>query len=332
MSRTIHTLHDLAISLECTHSGLAEALRAILRYKGATQRKGQPSEEADMTWVFCVEDVLPEVPSGTRQIGEQEHEIEVFQNGDDYYLRHPEIVVQIDAEAQHVEGHARPSLTQASQEQQPALFYIAILSLVVLLQHRGAVVLHAAALARAQRGLLLVGHSGSGKSTTTFSLVRQGWGYLSDDTVLLRHRDDRIEALSFRKDFCIAPEAAVFFPELGESPWPNSLSNAAKWSVDVQALYDAPALKRCDPQRMLFPSVEPEGSSHVKPMSDKEAFLRLVYQTPIWVARGSRESVLYTEMLRRLLSQTVSYRLFLGEDALDAPEKLDELVSSVMVA
>lgn len=68
-----------------------------------------------------------------------------------------------------------------------------------LLRALGLYGLHAAGLvARIGCGLLLVGDSGYGKSTLTIGLVRQGWGYLSDDAVLLRRVSEEIEAVALR--------------------------------------------------------------------------------------------------------------------------------------
>lgn len=45
--------------------------------------------------------------------------------------------------------------------------------------------IHAAALARGERGLILVGDSGAGKTTLTFELAARGFEYLTDDLVVL---------------------------------------------------------------------------------------------------------------------------------------------------
>jgi hypothetical protein len=49
-----------------------------------------------------------------------------------------------------------------------------------------ALVLHAGAVTSDGLAVLLIGHSGRGKSTLTLELVRRGWGFLSDDFAVLR--------------------------------------------------------------------------------------------------------------------------------------------------
>lgn len=51
-----------------------------------------------------------------------------------------------------------------------------MVSLLWLLRNHGLYALHANALVKDKVGILLVGHTGSGKTTAALSLIRQGWG------------------------------------------------------------------------------------------------------------------------------------------------------------
>lgn len=53
------------------------------------------------------------------------------------------------------------------------------------LRSRGLQLAHGAAVGRGGRGILLTGRGGSGKSTTSLSLVTEGWQYVADDYCLL---------------------------------------------------------------------------------------------------------------------------------------------------
>lgn len=330
MLKTTYTLHDLTISLACSDPELRQLLQATLAYKGATPFENEEAGASDIELVFHLEDDLPCLSEEARLLREQDHQIEVFGEGGAYYLRHPDAVVHISPEAQRVEGHVRRGLAVRRADQPPTLFYLLIVSLVVLLQRRDIVVVHAAALARNDRGVLLIGHSGSGKTTTAFNLVRQGWGYLSDDTLLLRRRGGRVEALPFRKEFCILPEMAARFPELRDADWPPSLSNPAKWSIDMGALYGAPRVVQCEPALLLFTGVEADEPTRLQPMSDKEAFVRLVYQTALHLTRDAHSDQLHMRMLRDLIAQTSAHSMLLGRDVLEQPDRLDALVAGVL--
>src|SRR4029078_7881765 len=58
-------------------------------------------------------------------------------------------------------------------------------------------------------GALIVGPSGSGKSTLTLQLAKAGWGYLSDDELLLSVVGEAVEARRFRSFFAVAPASAA---------------------------------------------------------------------------------------------------------------------------
>ncbi len=73
--------------------------------------------------------------------------------------------------------------------------------LMEVMKRRGRFPLHAGCVAKEGRGLLLAGTSGSGKSTLTAALVRDGWDFLSDDTVFIAPQADMTIGLGlFRRD------------------------------------------------------------------------------------------------------------------------------------
>jgi hypothetical protein len=63
-------------------------------------------------------------------------------------------------------------------------------------QSRTGLILHAAALARQGRGLLLPGATGAGKSTLTAWLVGQGFDYLTDELVFVPWQSGVIQAFT----------------------------------------------------------------------------------------------------------------------------------------
>ena len=75
--------------------------------------------------------------------------------------------------------------------------------------------LHAAGLALHGKGVLVPGASGSGKSTTSVTLVRAGFDFLSDDTVFLTSSADGIWVAGFPDEVDVTDSTVARIPELG---------------------------------------------------------------------------------------------------------------------
>jgi hypothetical protein len=62
--------------------------------------------------------------------------------------------------------------------------------LAALLIQRGMLVLHGNAVEKGGKALVFMGHSGGGKSTLAYALMRQGWNLLADDLVVVTESGD----------------------------------------------------------------------------------------------------------------------------------------------
>ncbi|MDX9834190.1 MAG: hypothetical protein RBT36_03140 [Desulfobulbus sp.] len=78
----------------------------------------------------------------------------------------------------------------------------------LLAQQDDGLALHAGAVIRDGRVLLLPGESGSGKSTLTGWLISQGCGYLTDELVLIPAQG-KLQTLSFTRPLCIKHGSAA---------------------------------------------------------------------------------------------------------------------------
>jgi hypothetical protein len=141
-----------------------------------------------------------------------------------------------------------------------------VFGLLKLLRPRGVYSLHAAGLVTpAGRGVLIVGPSGSSKSTLTMGLVRQVWQYLSDDAVLLRQHATGVTALAFRTPCYVDTSAAATYADL---PWgaavPDRLGRSRQ-HLRLADSYPGCAIRHCLPQVLFFASIVPESHSTVCP-------------------------------------------------------------------
>jgi hypothetical protein len=135
-----------------------------------------------------------------------------FELGDQLYLAFKE----------GVRALGRPGLGCVSfsiVESEPANLFTAThlmltILLVELLKRRDCYSMHAAGFTKHGKAILIPGTSGAGKSTLAITLLRGGFGYLSDDMTFLRRRLDRLEVLGFPEDVDVSDQTIRFFPEL----------------------------------------------------------------------------------------------------------------------
>lgn len=94
--------------------------------------------------------------------------------------------------------------------------------------------LHAAALVRDGRGLLLAGPSGSGKSTLAYAAARAGYQVLAEDVVFLQ-QCPRLRVWGMPGFLHLSPEARAHFPELAGRRPVRLANGKLKIAVDLRA-------------------------------------------------------------------------------------------------
>jgi hypothetical protein len=109
---------------------------------------------------------------------------------------------------------------------QAALFY--------LLECRGFLGIHAAALARGGCGLLLRGASGQGKTTLAYAAARRGFQALSEDVVWVEV--ERAAWWGAPWTFHLLPDARRLFPELAGKPLERQPNGEVKLAVELESV------------------------------------------------------------------------------------------------
>ena len=213
-----------------------------------------------------------------------------------------------------------PDFDRYSPFEQREFFLLGLLMLLRPFGHYG---LHACGLERHGVGLLLVGSSGSGKTTTSLNLIAQGWRYLSDDAVLLSSREGnpvRVEA--FRRGFSCTPETLKHFSEL--------TSSAEFGDPDGKRIVylDGSFTPTCTPSLIVFPRVS-SGATHAQPLTSAQSLIRLCQQSA-GIMTDTAVSQGQLEVLKVLVGQAQSFDLQLGRDALENPALADTLINQAL--
>ena len=199
-----------------------------------------------------------------------------------------------------------------------------LLPLSELLASRGLHMIHAAALERNGRGVMIPGLSGSGKTTCCISLIRAGYRCLSDDKPFLRGNGSRIELLAFPERIDVTERTISFFPELGAALQGDLTTGHRKKQFHPEALYPGSTAETGQPDLILFPQISGESKSRLEKLSKIRALETLLPHT--LVVLDPELSECRFDLLARLVEGAECYTLHFGHDVLDLPRLVGPLL------
>jgi len=312
---------DLRVALTGPPSAALEASREALAYKGFDPAEGPADLTLDLSLQdppVVVEGLTP--PESAIQVGRCAAGFVVERGGAGFVL---------DTALRSATAHRLPQEKDWDRQAAQDVFLAVTTSLGLLLHSLGYYALHAVGLCRGGRGYLLVGGSDSGKSTTALALVRQGWQPLSDDSLLLHEAGGTVRATGFRRDFCVDPDAADLFPELAGRSWPRQQSDPDKWRVDVAELYGVGNAGACEPRVLLFPEIGRCAESRLLPLPLPDALPLLLRHSAFPLHHDGPAAHAHVAAMGRLVKQCTVRRLVLGRDAIEATERVAELLLSI---
>ncbi|MFB6230875.1 MAG: hypothetical protein ABEL04_06935, partial [Salinibacter sp.] len=302
-----YQLHGFCVRARSHNSTVSRLLRRTLQFKGARYEGEEAPLTADgveVTLDVSVDRAPASPPENAHYIDMTGHaELGAWRTSGRMILRQKDMTVDLHPSAGLAEAAVPPDpfTSRPDRWHSSQLSYLVAISLAILLRAHSWFPLHAAGLTREGRGVLLTAGSGSGKSTAALSLVRNGWGYLSDDTVLLRSEDGWIRAYSFRRDFCVDPSLKAHFPELDDPEWPPAPNDASKWRVDPSQIYPGHPAAACTPSLVVLPTLADAPESHVEPVGTRSALEELLNQGGFFLAPGSDAADRHLTVLRQLV-------------------------------
>ena len=176
-------------------------------------------------------------------------------------------------------------------------------------------------------GLLIVGPSGTGKSTLTFQLTANGWGYLSDDSIFLKETATGIRAQGLRKDFAFKQDTiAAVQLEIDEAPT-GGLN--FKKRVPPEDLFPECLIETAGVTSIVFPELIDSDYSRLERLDPLEVMTRLLKFCP-WACYDKRTAAPYLSILGDLARRASGFALFSGRDLLHVPGAAHRLMLQVV--
>jgi HprK-related kinase A len=194
------------------------------------------------------------------------------------------------------------------------------MNLQMALGWRRQLILHASAVERDGRALIMTGESGSGKSTLSAMLGQQDWRFMGDEFALIDPESGEAvpypRLISLKNQAIAAMQSAAphgrFGPLMSGTP-----------KGDIRHLVPpADAITRMDeravPALLLFPSFGHDAA--IRPMSSGETFMRLTQASTNYVALGEAGFVALTRFVKTVRAFAIDYRS--GDEARDLVAQL----------
>lgn len=193
-------------------------------------------------------------------------------------------------------------------------------------KYRGLYCLHAAALHDSDISILLSGASGCGKTTTSLSLVANGFKYISDDTLLIEKLNGGVTVYPLYKSFNINKDTAKRFPQLFKNR--NKLfSEKGKVPIDISKIIPDSHIQSTKPDVIVFPKIVSATKSKIRPIARLEVYKRLLSQIILSIDKNVAKEQL--SAIERLVKQTKGFELLSGKDLYENPGSIVDIIDKL---
>jgi energy-coupling factor transporter ATP-binding protein EcfA2 len=194
------------------------------------------------------------------------------------------------------------------------------------MEGQGKHVVHAGAVGTAEGGVLLVGKSGSGKSTTALACLNSGLAYASDDLCLISN-DPHPYVYSLYNSGKITIEDIERFPLLKPALSDKMYHlNTEKGLYFIYQHFQERISTGFPIRAVLIPHVTGHTETRLTPVSSAEGLKALAPST-IFQLRRATHSIPSFRAMAELVRQTPCYHLALGTDLSQIPVVIQSLLS-----
>ncbi len=236
-------------------------------------------------------------------------------SGDETRLRHLDADAELHFSGGRLHGGRRYRSAPAHVRRE-----LARAGAILRLRQRRRFFVHAAAVVSGTgRCILLVGDSGTGKSTIAYALHRAGWRLLGDDGVVLEGRASHVVAHCWRRPAMVSVELASHFPELAARSGdvePGDQRRRAAIGIEHARLAPVAAVI----------VLERGAAGALEPIAASEALRELMRQSP-WVLLGDASSPAHFQGLARVVTRSRTYKLVHGPAELG---RVHEMVGGIL--
>jgi hypothetical protein len=191
----------------------------------------------------------------------------------------------------------------------PAFFrwHFLELAFFMMLEARGWMGVHGAALVKAGQAVLLRARSGGGKTTLAYAAARRRFQALAEDVVWLDEQTNRWWGMPW--SFHLLPDAKQLFPELAPYEPVLQTNGEKKLEVNLETIRPGSTTVSAQPGAVVLVERLTGGKSRLEPISAEEA------QSAWPAGRTGLEMKLphHARYIEHLLQRKV-YRLYFGDD------------------
>jgi len=321
-----YAFHDLTLDVEADLPGLALDLDRLLDGLSFRPVDSACTRKA-LGLTVATADHAPRIPDTARTSFRAEG-FTVLENGSEYFVTDGKSLLYL----RPAQGQGAAYLADSFHDQ-PALLQgnFWAYGLMKLFRQRGLYALHGAGLVSPnQGGVIITGPCGCGKSTLSIGLIRAGWGYLSDDALLLRDGDDTVEVLALRKSFYVNEENAPRYRDLSLGPVVPDNAGGQRRQLALHESHPDQYHPQTIVSALIFPRIVSDATSTLQPLSGAAALAKLLGESGGQLFDRDSMSQ-HLKLLKRLVEQTRAFELRSGQDLHRDPSQLAALLADAGV-
>lgn len=204
------------------------------------------------------------------------------------------------------------------------VFYMA---LGAMYGYNGFEIVHAAAVAQNNSGVLIVGSPGSGKSTLVLSCLRAGMNHLADDVLFLAKDEGLVHIYAFPEDIGVREGTAELMSQF-EFMQNLPEDERQKRPVDIQRHFRHQVISSCPVRLIVFlRSKDRADEFHAELLTPAQSVSRLMQEYISYEQAKEGDADYMFDIFGDMAMQAPSYRLWLTPDVDENVRQLQALLA-----